>query len=141
MRKLSEITTPLLPVAPAGRSFDRRPVASFFAGLTCLVLVRHDEKEKALLVSDDGDAVGAVWVPKAMLTLSPGDRGKFLVATVSKAFAGQKKLFGRFIDPERFLPEEVQQLTEAESLAARTRQGLRGDRAPMSWNHGRYVFA
>ena len=145
MRKLSEITAPLLPSAPAGRSYDRRPVKAFLNSLTCLVLVKHQETAKAVLVSTDGDAVGAVWCPKAMLGLDNIDRGRFLVATVSKAFAGQKRIDVGHLKLEwtdRLNPEERAQLRSAEELARRTRQRFRGDRGRMSSSYlGRNEFA
>lgn len=146
MRKLSEITASILPAAPAGRSYERRSVKSFYAHITCLVLVRHQESAsgKALYVSDDGDPLNAVWCPKAMLGLDKVDRGRFLVATVSKAFAGQKRLDVGHLKLEwtdRLTPEERVQLRSAEELARRTRQRFNGTRAQMSWSGGRNVFA
>lgn len=134
--KSSDVT---FPHAPA--SFARRAIASNpMAHVTCLVLVKHHETEKALLVSDNGDAVGAVWVPKSMLWLDQADRGRFIVATMSKGFAEQKRLYPRFIDPARFLAEEIASLREAEGLAARTRNRLRGHRDPLPYP-GRNAFA
>lgn len=144
MRKLSEITAPILPAAPAGRSFDRRPLPKVFVEFTCIVLIKHHETAKALLVSTDGDAVGAVWVPKAMLGLDHADRGRFLVATVSKAFAGQKRIDVGHLNLEwtdRLTPEERTQLKSAEELARRTRRRFNGTRDQMSWSGGRNVFA
>jgi hypothetical protein len=141
MRKspVSSTVTPF-PV-PSSRSHDRRPLASFFGHLTCLVLVKHHATDKALFVSDDGDAVGAVWAPRAMLSIDPADRGKYLVATLSQAFAAQKRLEVRFIDHDRLTPEESAQLGQAQELAKRTRQRLNGSRAPMAWSGGRNAFA
>ena len=144
MRKFSQITAPLLPVAPAGRSYDRRPLPRAFAAFTCIVLYRHHETAKALLVSTDGDAVGAVWIPKAMAGIDQADRGKFIVATVSKAFAGEKRNdVGHFKLEwtDRLTPEERVQLKSAEELARRTRQRFNGTRDQMSWSGGRNVFA
>lgn len=92
------------------------------------MLVKHQETDKALLVSDDGDAVGAVWVPKAMLVIDPTDRGRFIVATMSQAFATQKRLRLRCINTERYTVEEAEQLANAEAVAARTRNSMRGYR-------------
>jgi hypothetical protein len=149
MRKLLDITTPILPAAPAGRSYDRRPVRATFAGVTCIVLVKHRESEsgKALYVSDDGDVLNAVPVPKAMLGLDKKDRGRFLVATMPKTFAAQKKLDqGNFTAEwcERLLPEERAQFAEAQDAAKRVRdeyRALAGYRTPMSRSCGRNEFA
>lgn len=141
MRKLSHITAPILPAGVSARPSARRPLKSFAGNLTCLVLVKHGETEKALLVSDDGDAIGAVWVPKAMLSIDRAERGRFVVATISQAFAQQKRLSIRFIDPAKFLPEEITQLADAVGTAARSRNALRGYRQPMGWHGGRNVFA
>jgi hypothetical protein len=141
MRKSPAPSTVLPFPAPPARSFGRRPIAPIFGHLTCLVLVKHHETEKALFVSDDGDPIGAVWVPKAMLVIEPGDRGRFIVATVSKTFAEQKRLYPRFIDRARFCIEEIASLEAAESLAARKRNRLRNYREPMGWSGGRNVFA
>lgn len=143
MRK-STATSTVVPFQPAAsQSFGRRPIAPVPGHLTCLVLVQHqaNDTDTELFVSDNGDPVGAVWVPKAMLDLDGTDRGKFLVATVSQAFANQKRLYPRFIDRARFTPEEAAQLNDASALAARTRNRLRGHRSPMSWSGGRNVFA
>lgn len=152
MRKLSEITTPILPAAPAGRSYDRRSVRASFAGVTCIVLVSHQESKskKALYVSDDGDVLNAVCVPKAMLGLEKlckTDRGRFLVATMTKAFAGQKRLgFGGFKQEwcDRLLPEERAQFAEAQQAARRIRseyRALAGYRPSTLSHFGRNEFA
>jgi hypothetical protein len=146
MRKLSEITTSILPPAPAGRSYPRRPVKAFYAGITCLALVNHQESasKKALYVSDDGDVLNAVWVPKALLGLDKKDRGRFLVATVSKAFADRKQLdFGRFKAEwaERLLPDERAQFDDAQQVAKLSRQRFRGDATSRLSHFGRNEFA
>jgi hypothetical protein len=143
MRKLSEITTPILPAAPAGRSYDRRPLPTAFAGFTCVVLVKHQASGdgKDLFVSTDCDAVGAVWVPRAMLGLDRTDRGRFLVATLSKAFAGEKRLDAGSISHERLAPDESAQLTAAQEAAKRTRARFRGDRTSRLSHIGRNEFA
>lgn len=147
MRK-SPATSSVVPFsAPAaGRSFDRRPLPKVFVQFTCLVLIRHRQSEsgKALYVSTDGDVLNAVWVPKAMLGLDGVDRGRFLVATVSKAFAGQKRLDVGHLKLEwtdRLTPDERTQLKSAEELARRTRQRFNGYR-PSTLSHvGRNEFA
>lgn len=142
MRKLSDVTAPILPVRSAyPRSFDRRPVRAVFDFLTCLVLVKHDESDTALFVSDNNDPVGAIWVPKALLQIDKAAHGKFIVATMSTAFAQQKCLTSRFIDPSKLLPEEAEQLADAVGTAARSRNALRRYRQPMGWSGGRNVFA
>lgn len=140
MRRLS-ITATIVPFDRSARPRERRPLKSYVGHLTCLTLVKHGESEKALLVSDDNDPVGAVWVPKALLSIDKVDRGKFLVATMSQDFARQKRLSIPFIDPEKLLAEEVALLADAICTAARNRNRLRGHRKPMSWHGGRNVFA
>lgn len=130
--------------APASRSFDRRPLPKVFAEFTCLVLIKHHETAKALLVSDDGDAVGAVWIPRAMVGTDKTDRGRFLVATVSKAFAGEKRIgVGHFKLEwtDRLTPDERVQLKSAEELARRTRQRFNGYRPSTLGYMGRNEFA
>ncbi|MBN9007284.1 MAG: hypothetical protein J0H40_17945 [Rhizobiales bacterium] len=141
MRKLSQATATIIPFDRAARPRERRTLKSFAGSLTCLVLVRHAETAMALLVSDDNDPIGAVWVPKAMLSIDRADRGRFLVATMSQDFARQKRLSIPFINPDKLLPEEAAQLADANCTAARNRNRLRGHRKPMSWNGGRNVFA
>jgi hypothetical protein len=144
MRK-SPAPSTVVPFTPGvSRSFDRRPLPRVFAEFTCLVLVKHHETAKALLVSDDGDAVGAVWVPKAMLGLDKTDRGRFLVATVSKAFAGQKRIdVGHFKDEwlERLTPDETAHLIAAQEAAKRSRQQFSGYRPSGLSHFGRNEFA
>lgn len=139
--RTSPTTSAVIPFPASSHSFGRRPLPAFFAGLTCLVLVKHQETERALFVSDDADKVGAVWVPKAWLMIDPTDRGRILVANLSKAVAEQKGLRPSLFDPAHLLPGEADLVTEAEALAARTRNRMRGARAPMSWSGGRNVFA
>lgn len=146
MRKLSEITAPLLPANGAARSFDRRPLPKVFAEFTCIVLVKHQESKsgKAFYVSTDGDVLNAVWVPKAMLGVDPIDRGRFLVATVSKAFAGEKRIDVGHLKLEwtdRLTPDERTQLKSAEELARRTRQRFNGYRPSTLSHFGRNEFA
>jgi hypothetical protein len=141
MRNPSQVTATILPVDFRARSRERRPLKSFAGSLTCLVLVRHDATEIELLVSDDNDPVGAIWIPRALLSIDRTDRGRFLVATMSQELARQKRLSIPFIDPEKLLPEEAAQLADANCTAARNRNRLRGHHKPMSWNGGRNVFA
>ena len=125
-------TTSTIVRFPAeARSFGRRPLSSFSDGLTALVLIKHRQNEAgtALLVSDDADPVGAVWMPKAMLVIDPTDRGRILVATMSKAFAAQKGLRISLFNPAYLLPGEADVLTEAEATAAIARNRMRGHRS------------
>lgn len=122
------------------RAYPRRPIGSVWAGLTCLVLFRHQENAEALLVSDDGDPVGAVWVPKAMLTIDGTDRGRFLVVTLPRNLAAQKRLSLRLLDWSRFAPGEAELLAEAVASATRTRNRLLGHRQPLPFP-GRNAFA
>jgi hypothetical protein len=144
MRK-SPATSSVVPSAApaAARSFDRRPLPKVFAEFTSLVLVKHQESKsgRALYVSDDGDVLNAVWVPKAMLGIDKVDRGRFLVATVSKAFAGQKRLDIGRIDHERLTPDESAQLKAAQDLAKLTRQRFNGYRSSSLTYMGRNEFA
>lgn len=123
-------TSTIVPFPAASRSFGRRPLSSIFDGVTVLVLVRHRQNEtgSALLVSDDADPVGAVWVPRAMLAIDPTDWGRILVATMSKAFAAQKGLRISLFNPAYLLPGEADVLTEAEATAARARNRMRNHR-------------
>lgn len=126
---------------PARPTFERRSVQSFWRGLTCIVLVRHGQTDKAIKVSDNGDSAKAVWVPKAMVTIEmPSERG-ILVATMSKAFAEQKRLSPRFIDPTQFNQATAEVLAEAEARAARKRNSYRGYRQPTQHCMNGNVFA
>lgn len=130
MSKSPATTSTIVRFPAEARSFGRRPLSSFFDGLTVLVLIKHRQNEAgtALLVSDDADPVGAVWVPKAMLVIDPTDRGRILVATMSKAFAAQKGLRISLFNPAYLLPGEADVLTEAEATAAIARNRMRGHR-------------
>lgn len=122
-------------------SFPRRALAPIPGNLTCLVLIRHFETPTALLVSDDGDAAKAVWLPKSMLILEPGDRGEFIVATLPKIIAERKRLYPRSIDHASEWGElRLRLLVEAQSLAARNRNRLRNFRDPLPFP-GRNMFA
>ncbi|WP_439398979.1 hypothetical protein ACRQ5Q_16685 [Bradyrhizobium sp. PMVTL-01] len=119
---------------------DRRAVMSSSPGITALVLVRHGETAKALLVSDCGIYAKAVWVPKAMLTIhEPSERG-VLVATMSKAFAEQKNLHPRFIDPEQFNQATREALDRAVARAASKRNSYRGHRSPHARHDSQNLF-
>jgi hypothetical protein len=146
MRKLAEITAPLL-----AKSFDRhlrersigrrRGVVS--NTLTCLMLVKHQENETQLFVSTDGDAVGAVWIPKQPVLIDHKDRGRFLVVTLTITLARQHGLLRPVLqDFKRYQPSERAMLEEAIGLAKRTRDRLSGNaKVRMTWSGGRNVFA
>lgn len=143
MRKLSVITAHIVPPPSSGvRSFARRPVRAVYDSLTCLVLVRHAENESEIFVSDDGDAVGAVWIRRAPILIDPRNRGHFLVVTLPRAMAQQKGLAARILDWERYPPTERAMLQDAVDAARRTRERLGGHRAQSSMGHtGRNTFA
>jgi hypothetical protein len=139
MRKLSTITAPI--IAPlAKRSYDRRPIRSAQSSFTCLVLVRHAESDGQILVSDDGDAVGAIWLSKAPLLIDPKDRGPFLVVTLTHQLATQKRLRVAILDWSRYTDQERLLLKDAVEVARRTRSRLSGfeDALPFP---GRNMFA
>jgi hypothetical protein len=126
-------------VAPRG--FGRRAVMPASPGITALVLVRHGETAKAILVSDCGIYAEAVWVPKAMVTIEqPSERG-ILVATMSKAFAEAKNLHPRFIDPALFNQATREVLDRAVARAATKRNFYRGHRAPHARHDSQNLFA
>jgi len=110
--------------------YRRRPVTPTFEGLTCLALVVHDTREKALLVSDSGDRAKAVWIPRSMVSIEPPWSLCFVVATMAAGFARQKKLIPRFIYPELFNERERELLADAQSRAAAKRNIYRGHRVP-----------
>lgn len=128
---------PLRPIAA------RRPIASSAPGMTCLLLVRHGESASKLawLVSDTGVYADAVWIPKSMVTIEqPSDRG-ILVASMSRAFAQQKNLAERVIDPTLFNEATRDVLRDAVARAARKRNFYRGNRQPTARCMNRNVFA
>lgn len=137
MRPLSEISAPI--IRSTVRSYDRRPVRSAQSSFTCLVLVRHAENEGQILVSD-GDAVGAIWIPKAPLLIDPKDRGPFLVVTLTHHLATQKRLKVALLDWDRYTPSERLMLKDAVEVARRTRSRLSGFEEPLPFP-GRNAFA
>jgi hypothetical protein len=119
----------ILPFSPIrSRSYARRPLASFVGHVTCLMLFRHDETEADVLVSDDNDPVGAVWLPKALLSIDRADRGRFLAVTLSQRIAHLNRLSTPVIDRARFSMEERADLEDAITAAARARKRLGGNR-------------
>jgi hypothetical protein len=140
MRKSVQYSGDVVPF-PARTSFGRRPILPSYRGVTCLVLVRHGQTEKAILVSDTGDRSKAVWIPKAMVTIEqPAERG-ILVATISKTFAEQKNLHPRFIDPALFNQATAEVLRDAVARAARKRNFYRGHRTPNGRHINQNAFA
>lgn len=128
---------PLRPIA------DRRPIASSAPQMTCLVLCRHGESRSKLawLVSSTGIYADAVWIPKSMVTVEdPSDRG-IMVASMSKAFARQKKLSECTMDPTLFNEATRDVLADANARAARKRNFYRRYRAPTPNCMNRNVFA
>lgn len=139
MRKLADITSDIVGFSTLPS--PRRHLAPRDLGMTCLVLVRHHETPKAILVSDTGIYANAVWIPKAMVVIEmPSERG-ILVASMSKAFAQQKKLCERAIDPTLFNEATRDVLADANARAARKRNFYRRFRAPTSNCMNRNVFA
>lgn len=138
MRPLSEISAPI--IRSTVRSYDRRPVRSAQSSFTCLVLVKHDESDGQIFVSDDGDAVGAVWIPKAPLLIDPKDRGPFLVVTLTHQLASQKRLKVALLDWDRYTPDERVMLKDAVEVARRTRSRLSGFEDALPYP-GRNAFA
>ncbi len=141
MRKSPLFATVLPFPAASPRTFGRRPLASVVGHLTCLMLFKHAEQGAMIHVSDDNDAVGAVWLPKAMLSIASPDRGRFLVVTLSTKLARDKGLGSPIIDRDGFSPDEIAQLNDAITAAKRTRDRLSGHVQPMGWSGGRNVFA
>lgn len=126
----------------APSSFGRRRLRPANLGLTCLALVKHDETERALLVSDNGDVTRSVWCPKVMLSIEPcAAPFGFIVATMTSAFAQQKGLWPRFVDRAGWSDDKITALACVERLAAEKRLQYRGFREPIGWNGGRNVFA
>ena len=142
MRTLSQISAPLLPTrSDSPRSYARRRVHSVTSSFTCLVLVKHDECDGQIFVSDDGDAVGAIWIAKAPLLIDPKDRGPFLVVTITHQLATQKRLSAlSLLDWDRYTPSERALLKDAVETARRTRSRLSGYEEPLPFP-GRNAFA
>jgi hypothetical protein len=138
--RTSSKTSSVIPF-PAPRPFARRPIASSAPGMTCMVLVRHHQTDKAILVSDTGIYSAAVWIPKSMVTIEmPSSRG-ILVASMSKAFAQQKNLHERAIDPTLFNEATREVLADANARAARKRNFYRRYAAPTANCMNRNAFA
>jgi hypothetical protein len=132
MRRLDQITARIIPISTLARQpYARRQFRPVINTLTCLVLVKHDETATQLFVSDDGDAVGAVWIDKTPVLIDPKDRGQFLVVTMTRTLAYQKKLAVCIKDWDRYTPDERVMLKDAVETAKRTRERLTyGNRRP-----------
>ncbi|MES5483628.1 hypothetical protein QMZ05_12790 [Bradyrhizobium sp. INPA03-11B] len=131
----------IIELRPRLHTFDRRRPRSINAGLTCLALTKHNATDKALLVSDNGDATRAVWCPKVMFQIEPGEMPfDFIVATMSSAFAQQKGLGPRFVDRTGWSAEKIAALACVERIAATKRLQYRGFHQPLPFP-GRNAFA
>ena len=141
MRTSPSVST-IVPITTAAHSFGRRPLSSFFQGVTCMALVKLDENQAgtAIKVSDDGHPAHFAWLPKAMVTIAKEDYGPFIVVTINQQIAAQKRLQIRFIDPARFTEPQRDQLRAAIETAARARLCLRNHREPLAYP-GRNAFA
>jgi hypothetical protein len=143
--RTSPATSTILPFSRSRpRSFDRRPLTSFAGHVTCLMLIRHGESATEIEVSDDGDIVGAVWLPKALLSIDRVDRGRFLVVTLPQRLANQHRLSTPLIDRARFTPDERADLEDAITAAARARKRISGQPSNNNrptWSGGRNVYA
>lgn len=142
MRSLSTITASIVPPRPGQRSFARRRVQAVYDSLICLVLVKHSESATDLFVSDDGDAVGAIWIHKAPVLVDPKDRGPFLVVTMTRTMAQQKGLAPCILDWDRYTPAERVLLKDAIETARRSRERMSGHSSNRpTWSGGRNVYA
>lgn len=140
MRKLAHVTANIIPIPHAKHPFARRPLAAYAGRVTCLMLFRHQENEREIFVSDDRDATGAVWIPKALVTIERTDRGPYLVVTLSQTLADRHRLSTPIIDFERYAPHERALLKDAIASAQRTRRRLNGFVDPLPFP-GRNAFA
>lgn len=140
--RTSPSTSTVTPFRSGPVSFGRRPLASYAGHLTCICLMVHQTSADGaqLFVSDNADVISAIWVDKAMLSIDPKDRGPFIVATMSQAFANQKRLMPRTIDPSKYTADEARDLQDAVMVAARTRLRLRNFREPLAYP-GRNAWA
>lgn len=140
MRSLQSITTPIIRKAER-RSYPRRSVRSFYNSLTCLVLFRHQENATQLLVSDDGDAVGAVWIDKGPVLVDPRFPGPFLVVTLTRTEAQKHRFTSCILDWSKYTPKEQCQLKAAVEAAYRARKRFSGQQERCASHHGRNYFA
>lgn len=143
MRKLAEISAPLLPTRnDSPRSYARRRVQAVHSSLTVLCLFKHDETESQLYVSHNDDPLCAVWIKKQPLLIDPRFPGRFVVITLPNTLAQQKQLsVFPILDFDRYLPEERKQLQAAIDAAYRARQRHRGVQQSSMGYMGRNSFA
>jgi len=130
------------PFAPSQRSFPRRRVRAVFDSLTCLVVIAHQETPTEIFVSDDGDAIGAVWLPKGPILIDPRDRGPFKVITLTRTMAQLNGLAPCILDWDRYTPSERVLLKDAVETAKRARARMSGQSSNRpTWSGGRNVYA
>lgn len=130
------------PIPQSLRSFPRRRVRAVFDSLTCLVVIVHQETPTEIFVSDDGDAVGAVWLPKGPILIDPRDRGPFKVITLTRTMAQLNGLAPCILDWERYTPAERVLLKDAVETAKRSRERMSGRSSNRpTWSGGRNVYA
>lgn len=142
MRSLSTITASIVPQHAGQRSFARRRVRAVYDSLTCLTLVLHQKTDTEIFVSDDGDVLSAVWLPRAPILVDPKDRGPFLVVTLTRTMAQQKGLAPCILDWDRYTPNERVLLKDAVEAARRTRERMSGRSSNRpTWSGGRNVYA
>lgn len=143
MRPLSEISAPI--IRSTVRSYDRRPVRAVYDSLTVLCLLKHDETETQLFVSHNDDPLCAVWIKKQPLLIDPRFSGRFVVVTMTKQMAQEKRLaVFPILDFDKYLPEERKQLQAAIDAAyrARTRHRSAAGYTTSSMGHmGRNSYA
>ena len=143
MRQLSKITAPIQPyIIRSAPSYARRRVNPVQDTFTAIVMIRHDETETELFVSDD-DRRRRGLDSQAAHPSRPKDRGKFIVVTLTRTDA---RRFGFVVpvlfDFDRYLPEERADLTDAIEAAKRKRMRFSGqsNNRP-TWAGGRHVYA
>lgn len=142
MRRLDKITATIVPLRPGSQPFARRRVRAVFDSLTSLVVVVHQETPTEIFVSDDGDAVGAVWLHKAPILIDPKDRGPFRVITLTRTMAHQKGFAPCILDWDRYTPDERVLLKDAIETAKRSRERMSGQSSNRpTWSGGRNVYA
>jgi hypothetical protein len=124
------------------RSFPRRRVRAVYDSLTCLVVIAHQETPTEIFVSDDGDAIGAVWLPKGPILIDPRDRGRFKVITLTRTMAQLNGLAPCILDWDRYTPAERVLLKDAVETAKRSRERMSGQSSNRpTWSGGRNVYA
>jgi len=138
--RVSPTRSTVIPFRNLPRSFERRrPLASLAGHVTCLMLFLHAETDTHIQVSEDDDAVGAVWLSKALLTINRS-YGRFLVVTLSQKLADQHRFSTPILDRQPYTSEERADLKAAIEIAYRERVRFSGrqDRLPYM---GRNAFA